>query len=86
MDLKGVCCVEERSLEVIRGCFLIGCMVVLSLTELHYSFSIVRTNCRVTVIRGISIMLLIAWLQVETIYRVLTQQWACRRIIIRWQS
>lgn len=38
MELKGVCCEEERSLEVIRGCFLIGCMVVLSITQLHYSF------------------------------------------------
>jgi len=38
MDLKGVCCEEERSLEVIRVCFLIGCMVVLSLTQLPYSF------------------------------------------------
>lgn len=38
MDLKGVFFEEERSLEVIRGCFHIGCMVVLSLTQLHYSF------------------------------------------------
>lgn len=73
MDLKGVCCEEERSLEVIRGCFLIGCMVVLSLSQLPYSLRyIVRTNCTVTVVKGMSVMLVIAWLQVETINCVLT--------------
>jgi hypothetical protein len=72
MNLKGVCCEEERSLEVTGVAFLLAVWSFFHSLRCIIPAGIVRTNCTVTVIKGMSVMLVIAWLQMETINCVLT--------------